>query len=184
MSVWQIFSPFTPYEVVEHTNTDNTCSCASTVLTTYESVNRAIQYHVDRVPGLIASSIPLIMPTSHADMIKLFRSHLQSLPRHEGQRVVAVIDGCSSNPGIVFPWVEMVQVCKEENVFSLVDAAHGIGLVEVDLNKVSPDAWVSVCTKPSYLPVRFVILVDVFSGGRTAINGCSVSVARQPCTFP
>lgn len=55
-----------------------------------------------------------------------------------------VIDGIISNPGAWLPWEEMVAICKEEKVWSLVDAAHCIGQVDVDLAAVQPDFWVSV----------------------------------------
>lgn len=39
----------------------------------------------------------------------------------------------------------MVQVCKEEGVMSVIDAAHSIGQeLNLDLNKADPDFWISV----------------------------------------
>ena len=39
----------------------------------------------------------------------------------------------------------MVQICKDEGVWSVIDAAHSIGQeVDLDLGKVAPDFWVSV----------------------------------------
>ena len=39
----------------------------------------------------------------------------------------------------------MVQICKEEGVWSVIDAAHSIGQeVDLDLAKAEPDFWVSV----------------------------------------
>jgi selenocysteine lyase/cysteine desulfurase len=70
---------------------------------------------------------------------------LRRLPRKTGQRVVAIIDSIISNPGILLPWKEMVQVCKEEGVMSVIDAAHSIGQeLNLDLNKADPDFWISV----------------------------------------
>lgn len=42
-------------------------------------------------------------------------------------RFVAVIDSITSVPGVLLPWKEMVQVCKEEGLWSVIDAAHSIG---------------------------------------------------------
>ena len=39
----------------------------------------------------------------------------------------------------------MVQICKDEDVWSVIDAAHSIGQeVDLDLEKIAPDFWVSV----------------------------------------
>ena len=74
----------------------------------------------------------------------MFEKHLSSLPRHEGQRIIAIIDGIISQPGIILPWEVMVGVCKDQSVFSIVDAAQCLGQVKVDLNSVQPDCWISV----------------------------------------
>ena len=78
------------------------------------------------------------------EIVDTFRSHLRGIPRKEGQKVLAVIDAIVSVPGVVLPWERMVQVCKEENVWSLVDAAHAIGHIPIDLSSAAPDFWVSV----------------------------------------
>jgi selenocysteine lyase/cysteine desulfurase len=42
------------------------------------------------------------------------------------------------------PWERIVQLCKDYDALSLVDAAHHLGQLPVDLKKVQPDFWVSV----------------------------------------
>jgi selenocysteine lyase/cysteine desulfurase len=84
-------------------------------------------------------------------MLTSFRHHLRSLQRPEAStsnpepKVVAVIDAIVSNPGALLPWEEMVKICREENVWSVVDAAHCIGQqVGINLSQSKPDFWVSV----------------------------------------
>jgi selenocysteine lyase/cysteine desulfurase len=56
-----------------------------------------------------------------------------------------VIDSIVAQPGALLPWKQLVQICREEGVWSVVDAAHSIGQeVGIDLGKVQPDFWVSV----------------------------------------
>lgn len=86
-----------------------------------------------------------MFPSTHAAILDDFRAHLQALPRKPGQKVLAIIDSIVSNPGCVLPWEQMIQICKEENILSLVDAAHSIGQqVGLNLDKTGPDFWVSV----------------------------------------
>lgn len=47
---------------------------------------------------------------------------------------------------IVFPYAQLVSMCKEYGVLSLVDAAHAIGQVDVDVKAADPDFWISVRT--------------------------------------
>jgi hercynylcysteine S-oxide lyase len=43
------------------------------------------------------------------------------------------------------PWKEMVKICKEEGVWSVVDAAHSIGQEQgINLSETMADFWVSV----------------------------------------
>lgn len=46
---------------------------------------------------------------------------------NSGNRFVAVIDSISSMPGVLLPWKELVKVCQEEGVWTIIDAAHSIG---------------------------------------------------------
>ncbi|EJD49589.1 PLP-dependent transferase [Auricularia subglabra TFB-10046 SS5] len=118
--------------------------------TTYDSVSLMMQYHQDIEPGLELSYLDWSFPMSRDEIVAKFRAHLQSIKRHEGQKIIAIIDALPSAPGILLPWERMVQVCKEENVWSLIDAAHAIGQVHVDLKVVDPDFWISNCHKWLY----------------------------------
>lgn len=79
------------------------------------------------------------------NVIQEFKSHLRTHPVSPNKKRVAVIDSIISNPGMLLPWKEMVQICKDEDVWSVIDAAHSIGQeVDLDLEKIAPDFWVSV----------------------------------------
>ncbi|KAF7337729.1 Arginase/deacetylase [Mycena sanguinolenta] len=118
---------------------------------TYGSVVSTAQYLSDTSPHPVISEITQVFPTTPAKIVTQFRDHLRHLARKDGQKVVAIIDAISSVPAIVFPWKEMVQVCKEEGVLSVVDAAHAIGQqTNLELNKADPDFWVSNCHKWLY----------------------------------
>ena len=87
----------------------------------------------------------LKFPSSHAEILENWQKHIKNLPRHPDQRVVAVIDAIVSNPGVLLPWEEMVKICREEGIISVIDAAHSIGQqVGLKLNESDPDFWISV----------------------------------------
>jgi hypothetical protein len=104
-------------------------------------------------------------PTTHAEIITRFRDHLRSLPKVEGKKTVAVLDSIVSNPGVLLPWQELVKICKEEGVWSVVDAAHSIGQEETNLSESQPDFWVSVSVSSNFETST----ADL--NGRTATNG-------------
>ncbi|KAH7106401.1 PLP-dependent transferase [Auriculariales sp. MPI-PUGE-AT-0066] len=118
--------------------------------TTYGAVQLTAQYFHDVRPQPEISVIDWTFPMTLDAIVEKFRAHLQAIPRKEGQRVIAIIDAISSAPGLLLPWERLCHVCKELNVWSLVDAAHAIGQVQIDLHKADPDFWVSNCHKWLY----------------------------------
>lgn len=129
--------------------------------TTYNCVERCIQYIHDLPPHPIISEFQLTFPTTHAAIIDSFRSHVRNVRAQQksnasaGQepKVVAVIDSLVSVPGVLLPWKELVQICREEGIWSVVDAAHSIGQEnDINLGEAKPDFWISVSIKRTSLP--------------------------------
>ncbi|KAJ7157162.1 PLP-dependent transferase [Mycena filopes] len=119
--------------------------------TTYGAVAQAARYISDAPPHPSVSEFVLKFPTTPAEVVYQFREHLKRLPRKTNQKVVAIIDSIISVPATLLPWKEMVDVCREEGVLSLIDAPHSIGQeTNLDLSKAGPDFWVSNCHKWLY----------------------------------
>ena len=116
-----------------------------TASVTYGGVERTIRYVCDLPNGPQYSSMPIAFPMDKNELLDNFRAHLKNIPRQQGSKVVAIIDGLVSNPGALLPWEHMVKICKEESVISVVDAAHNIGQqLGINLKLTDPDFWVSV----------------------------------------
>jgi len=118
--------------------------------TTYDAVSNVLRFISDRSPRPKVINIPLTFPASHESIIATFETALKGMERHKGQKVVAVIDGIASNPGVRLPWEKMVSVCKAQDVWSVIDGAHCIGQIEIDLHKSDPDFFISNCHKWLY----------------------------------
>ncbi|KIJ57818.1 hypothetical protein HYDPIDRAFT_34765 [Hydnomerulius pinastri MD-312] len=120
--------------------------------TTYGAVSQTLKYLADIPEHPSLSTFNLQFPTTHAVIIKDFKEHIRKVvetPDVTGQRkIVALIDSIASNPGVLLPWKEMVAICKEAGVLSVVDAAHSIGQeLDINLSEAQPDFWVSNCHK-------------------------------------
>jgi len=64
-----------------------------------------------------------------------------------------VIDHVASITGVVFPVKELVLACKERGIAILVDGAHAPGMLDLNINQLSPDWYVGnlhkwVCGPP------------------------------------
>lgn len=73
---------------------------------------------------------------------------LEKSDLQQTRKVVAVVDAIAANPGVRLPWKEMVAICRDAGVWSVVDAAHSIGQeVDINLSEAKPDFWISTCHK-------------------------------------
>lgn len=127
-----------------------------TATTTYSSVERTLQYIADLPPHPSISIFELQFPTTRASALQAFRVHLDSLntelqiaQRKIGNRtklkIVAVINSIASVPGVYLPWKEMVALCRERGILTVIDAAHSIGQEpNINLSEADPDFWASV----------------------------------------
>jgi selenocysteine lyase/cysteine desulfurase len=121
-----------------------------TATTTYGAVSRAIRYLGDTPSHPQVSTFSLNFPASHAEILENWREHIRRVTSEGGdlkqtRKIVAVIDAIVSNPGARLPWKEMVAICKDAGVWSVIDAAHSIGQeLDINLSEAKPDFWVSV----------------------------------------
>ncbi|ELU40633.1 lolT-1 [Rhizoctonia solani AG-1 IA] len=120
------------------------------VTSTYGSVFNICEFVSDTPPNPEHITVDLAFPISHKAIVDKFRQKLQDIPRHDGQIIVAVIDALASNPGVHLPWEELTKVCKEEGIYSLIDGAHAIGQIPLDMSISDPDFFVSA-SDTSYL---------------------------------
>lgn len=109
-----------------------------------------LRYIADLPPYPTLSTFNLQFPTTRAKIIQDFEEHINQLTKAgdtTGKRkIVAVIDSITSNPGVLLPWKEMVAICREAGVISVVDGAQSIGQeLDINLSETQPDFWVSVC---------------------------------------
>ncbi|KAJ5136347.1 hypothetical protein N7448_004901 [Penicillium atrosanguineum] len=97
-------------------------------------------------------------PITEDELESRFREVVRKT-REEGLKVrAAVFDTIVSNPGCRFPFERFIAICREEGILSVIDGAHGIGQIPLDLNKLQPDFLVSNCHKWLYTPRSCAVL--------------------------
>ncbi|KAL3419105.1 hypothetical protein PVAG01_09327 [Phlyctema vagabunda] len=132
--------PFQENEVIIHFST------------IYDACEKTI-FSVGEHSPLTAVCVGLEYPIEDAEVLLRFRDMVQQV-KAEGKIVkIAMFDTVLTFPGVRMPWEQLVDACKEMEILSLIDGAHGIGHIDLThLGKVSPDFFVSNCHKWLYTP--------------------------------
>lgn len=87
--------------------------------------------------GIEAVVVELVFPMLHAEILTRFREVLAN------QKIkLALFDAVVSVPGVRLPFEEITALCRQYGALSLVDGAHLVGLIPVDL-AFRPDFYVS-----------------------------------------
>jgi len=120
--------------------------------TTYPCLTQSLKYLADVPPHPTLSTFNLQFPTTRAKIVQDFKEHIKQLTTISDvtgkRKIIAIIDTIVSNPGVSLPWKEMVAICREAGVVSVVDGAQSIGQeLDINLSEARPDFWVSNCHK-------------------------------------
>lgn len=111
-------------------------ACAKTI--------QSISEHSQVTAHVINISYPI---EDHEILAKfsLAIEHIQAQGKHPK---LAMFDAVLTFPGARFPWETLVAKCKEFDILSLIDGAHGVGHIDLaHLACVGPDFFVSNCYK-------------------------------------
>ena len=117
--------------------------CILHLSTVYGAVEKLVEYLKETRAGLSSINVPVEYPCGDDELVEKVRMAMRKA-KADGLRVrIAVFDNISSMPALRVPWERLVKLCKEEGVFSLIDAAHGAGQTELDIKAADPDFLVT-----------------------------------------
>jgi selenocysteine lyase/cysteine desulfurase len=111
-------------------------ACGNTVLYVAEST------------GAAALHMQITLPVSDDDLLAAFSSTVQAA----GNVKIAVFDTIVSLPGVRLPFERLIRTCKALGVLSMVDGAHAVGHLPLDITALDPDFLTSNCHKWLYTP--------------------------------
>ncbi|CAM1505922.1 Fc.00g115590.m01.CDS01 [Cosmosporella sp. VM-42] len=122
---------------------------------TYGAIEKTVHYLVETT--LVQSICIPFDPIADGDdkLLQAFRTVLQE---NQGRVRVAIFDTVMSMPGLKMPFERLTRVCEEFQALSVIDGAHGIGLIDLDLTKLNADFLVTNCHKWLFVPHTCAVL--------------------------
>ena len=116
--------------------------CILTLSTVYGAVERPLAWLHDHHPSQPeVINVEITLPCSHDETVAAVQKKLDEL-RDQGKLSkvkMAIIDSISSKPGVRVPWERLCKVFRDNQILVFVDAAHGVGAIEMDVGKADPD---------------------------------------------
>ncbi|KAI1299579.1 pyridoxal phosphate-dependent transferase [Xylaria venustula] len=121
--------------------------------TVYGGCAKVIDSVVDSRLGKVSSrGINLTYPCEDEVIVEQFRTALNDIANDGKRAKICLIDTVSSMPGVSFPFEAITKACRDAGVLSLIDGAQGVGMINIDLEALDPDFFVSNCHKWLFVP--------------------------------
>ena len=107
----------------------------------YGAVWQTLQYLRDSTGvRLVTAEVPF--PISHNDeVVQAVKSAITPATK------LVVLDHITSPTGIVFPIEEIIRICQEREIYTLIDGAHALGNVPINLDELQPSWYTGNCHK-------------------------------------
>ena len=131
------------------------------VVLCYEAVYGAVahgarwiaEYHRRLGVQVGVEVVPVAIPQSDDAFVSAMVDGARRVNAQPGRRVrLAIVDTIVSLPGVRVPFERLVPALQAEGALVLVDGAHGIGQIDIDLAALRPDFFVSNIHKWLFVP--------------------------------
>eukprot|EP01125_Pyxidicula_operculata_P014174 TRINITY_DN4710_c0_g1_i1.p1 TRINITY_DN4710_c0_g1~~TRINITY_DN4710_c0_g1_i1.p1 ORF type:complete len:428 (-),score=72.32 TRINITY_DN4710_c0_g1_i1:81-1364(-) len=118
----------------------------------YQAVDYTLQ-HVANKKKLTLKQVTVDIPVDFDRLLVDFEKALD-----DKTTKMCVIDHITSKTGLVLPIEKLIEIAHKKNVKVLVDGAHAVGQVPINLKKIGADFYTSNCHKWLFAPVGCAFL--------------------------
>jgi len=127
--------------------------------TAYGACQKTIGYITDTT-CVQSVAILLEYPKTDEQILQDFQATIDAIKASGRKPKLAMFDTISSMPAMRLPFERLTESCRRNNIFSLIDGAHSVGQIKIDLKSLQPDFYVSNCHK--YVNLTFATRIFSF----------------------
>ncbi|CAO3614850.1 unnamed protein product [Mucor hiemalis] len=134
--------------------------------TAYNSVESTIKF-IKNYDKIKTVKIDLAYPLNDAEILSLIKETIETENKKgDGDIKVCIMDAISSVPAVRFPFESAIKLVREYNILSLVDGAHAVGQIPLNLHETDPDFFITNCHKWLHAPRGCAVLYVPFRNQR------------------
>lgn len=125
----------------------------------YGSCGNTVDFVAERL-GLKLKVVQITFPMSEQEVLKRFESaYLEvTTDKPKSAQVISIYDTICSMPGCRMPFEQITKLCKKYGIISVIDGAHSIGMIPIDIKAIGCDFYTSNLHKWLYLPRGCAVL--------------------------
>ncbi|KAI0841327.1 putative aminotransferase family protein [Hypoxylon sp. FL0890] len=118
----------------------------------YDSLAKGLSW-LEETHGVAVHVVRVAWPVPDDELVKAMVDAARQINSEPGRRVrLAILDTIVSLPGVRVPFERLVPALQAEGALVLLDGAHGIGHISIDLAALKPDFFVTNLHKWLFVP--------------------------------
>ena len=123
----------------------------------YPAVRQTL-IHYASIFEIKLKEVHLPYPTTNDEIIEIFKSQITNDTK------IAIIDQIGSSTAINYPVKALTKLFNENGIITIVDGAHSVGIVDINIDDIGCDFYTSNCHKWLYSPkgAAFLWISDRF----------------------
>lgn len=119
--------------------------------TLYGACQKTVDFITETTPAE-SYKIDYTYPVSDQFLCSALEEAIRSLRKQGKSPKLAIFDTIVSLPGVRMPFERLTAICKQNEIYSVIDAAHCVGHIPLDLGELDADFFFSNCHKWLYVP--------------------------------